>query len=81
MTSAEASEAKELGKQIAVLYAGPKGKDVKSGVIVGIKKKLRSGRIWSYATVRWQVPTRRGDAQSDVLVGRVKDIQQILEGC
>lgn len=81
MNIVEATKAKELGQQVAVLYSGARGQDIKSGVIVAIKKKLRSGRVWSYATVRWSTPTCRGDASSDVLVGRVRSIQRLLEGC
>lgn len=82
MTSEEAMEAKESGLRIVVLYPGIRGRrDVKSGVITEIKKKLKSGRIWSYATVEWARPTMRGETKSDVLVGRIRSVQQVLEGC
>lgn len=72
---------KESQEPVAVFFPGGGHRlSTKVGVIVDIKEKLRTGRIYRYATIRWSRPTSRGASATDVFIGRVRSIASVREG-
>ena len=50
----------------------------RAGVILDIKRKLRSGRVFHYAVVEWKIPPSSGQQTSDVLITHLKSAQESL---
>lgn len=77
MKLAGVERAKQDRQPIVVCHFGS-GFGRRAGVIVDLKRKLRSGRVFNYAVVEWKVPPPDGRQTQEILIAHIKSASESL---